>query len=109
MRTLRALAALALLVVLSPSSAHAATGGFDATITSIVPAVASGNDSIVMDVTLTNRTANDVTDLGAKFLIATSPLRGRSEIADVVSSKSMPTYRFSGDDLASGKIGRAHV
>lgn len=107
MKRLAALAVLVFTALTVPTPASAAPG-FAAEIVSLGPALPQAGTPVTMDVQLSNPSSINLTDVQARFLISTSPLYGRSQIPDVLSGRSLPTYRLvepaaaAGIDLASG-------
>ena len=112
-RRLRALAAACAALLVTPlalatPAAAAVPGRFTAHIVAMDPALPSGGTAVAVSVELANSTADAVTGITARFLIATSPLQGRSEIAGAAAGAVVPNFRTlpatvaSGIDVASG-------
>ncbi len=99
-----ALPLVALLVMLAAGAPQpaSASGRFSAIITSIDPALPAAGSTVNLTVQLANSTPNDVNRIHARFVISLSPLRGRSQIPDVLTGRSLPTYRTVAKDVASG-------
>lgn len=92
---------LALVPIAMPVPAGAA-GKFSATITNIDPALPAAGATVNVSLQLSNSTASAVTGIHAHFIISDSPLRGRSQISEVLDGRLLPTYRTASDDVASG-------
>ncbi len=93
-----------MLVVLGatlPRPASAA-GRFSALITSIDPALPTAGATVNLTVQLSNSTAEAVTGIHAHFILSTAPLRGRSQIPEVLAGRALPSYRTASDEVASG-------
>ena len=104
----RILLAIAMLGTVTIPMPAAAAPGFAATITAVTPALPVPGDTITLTADLRNPSTADITDITARFIVSTDPLRGRSEIPLIVSGELLPTYRIveagsaSGIDLAAG-------
>ena len=102
----RAFTALALVVLTLAGSTLAlpaqASGRFAASISAVDPVLPSADSTINLTLQLSNSTPDAVTGIHAHFIISLSPLTGRSQIPEVLSGRSLPTYRTASADVASG-------
>jgi hypothetical protein len=93
---------LLVLLAVGPLQPATAAGRFSAVITSIDPALPTSGSTINLTVLLANSTADAVTGIHAHFILSLSPLRGRSQIPDVLAGRALPAYRTASDEVASG-------
>lgn len=71
-----------------------ATPGLTVEIIGMGPTLPTTGTTVTVTVQVSNSGDIAITDLQARFLVSVSALNGRSQIPDVISGRSLPTYRL---------------